>query len=321
MLQSMRYVFEVYKEKSFSKAAKNLDVSQPALSTAIKKIETEAGITLFDRSSSPLKLTEAGKVYIDAVSQVMSIQNNLKCQLNDIASLKTGEIKIGGSTFFSTFILPHAISKFSMDHPGIHIDLIESPAATLKERLMDESIDLIMDSCEFDDKTFTTYQVLKENLLLAVPKSFDVNNGLEEFQITSKDIKQKKHLSDDFPAVDLSRFANEEFLLLRKGNDTGERAIMMCNEAGFMPKVHMYLDQIMTSYNIACMDMGIAFVTDKIITYGYPRTEVVFYKLGGKLSKRNIVFAHKKNRYMTQALNEFISFSKDSIYNNFHKKS
>ena len=42
MLQSMKYVYEVYKEKSFSKAAKNLDVSQPALSTAIKKIETEA---------------------------------------------------------------------------------------------------------------------------------------------------------------------------------------------------------------------------------------------------------------------------------------
>ena len=62
-----------------------------------------------------------------------------------------------------------------------------------------------------------------------------------------------------------------------------------------VPKVHMYLDQIMTSYNIACMEMGAAFVTDKIITYGYPRTEVVFYKLGGPVSKRKIVFAHKKN--------------------------
>ena len=88
MLQSMKYVYEVYKEKSFSKAAKNLDVSQPALSTAIKKIETEAGITLFDRSSSPLKLTEAGQAYIDAVKEVMSIQNNLKCQLSDICYFK-----------------------------------------------------------------------------------------------------------------------------------------------------------------------------------------------------------------------------------------
>ena len=320
MLQSMKYVYEVYKEKSFSKAAKNLDVSQPALSTAIKKIETEAGITLFDRSSSPLKLTEAGQAYIDAVKEVMSIQNNLKCQLSDIASLKTGEIKIGGSTFFSTFILPHAISKFSLEHPGIKIDLIEAPSASLKGMLMNETLDIIMDSCEFDDKLYTTYQVLKENLLLAVPKDFAVNIGLEEYQLTSKDIKAKKHLSDDFPAVDLSRFKDEEFLMLRKGNDTGERAFSMCREAGFVPKVHMYLDQIMTSYNIACMEMGAAFVTDKIITYGYPRTEVVFYKLGGPLSKRKIVFAHKKNRYLTQVMTEFISFSQDTIYK-FNKQN
>lgn len=320
MLQSMKYVYEVYKEKSFSKAAKNLGVSQPALSTAIKKIELEAGITLFDRSSSPLKLTEAGQAYIDAVMQVMSIQNNLKCQLSDIASLKTGSLKIGGSTFFSTFILPHAISKFSMEHPGVKIDLIEAPSADLKGKLMDETLDIIMDSCEFDSRFYTTYQVLKENLLLAVPKTFEVNNGLEEFQLTSKDIKQKKHRSEDFPCVDLSRFRNEEFLILRKGNDTGERTFAMCADAGFMPKVHMYLDQIMTSYNIACMGMGAAFVTDKIITYGYPRTEVVFYKLGGHLSKRNIVFAHKKNRYLTQVMSEFISFSKGTIYK-FNKEN
>jgi len=320
MLQAMKYVYEVYKEKSFSKAAKNLDVSQPALSTAIKKIETEAGITLFDRSSSPLKLTEAGQAYIDAVKEVMSIQNNLKCQLSDIASLKTGEIKIGGSTFFSTFILPHAISKFSMEHPGIKIDLIEAPSVSLKGQLLNETLDIIMDSCEFDDKLYTTYQVLKENLLLAVPKSFAVNNGLEEYQLSSKDIKAKKHLSDDFPAVDLKKFKDEEFLMLRKGNDTGERAFAMCREAGFVPKVHMYLDQIMTSYNIACMEMGAAFVTDKIITYGYPRTEVVFYKLGGPISKRKIVFAHKKNRYLTQVMSEFISFSQDTIYK-FNKQN
>ncbi|MPN20334.1 hypothetical protein SDC9_167712 [bioreactor metagenome] len=94
----------------------------------------------------------------------------------------------------------------------------------------------------------------------------------------------------------------------------GERALSLCNEAGFNPRVIMYLDQLMTSYNVACMGMGIAFVTDKVIIYGYPRTEVVFYKISSPLSKRNIVFAHKKNRYVSQAMSEFISFSKDVIY-------
>lgn len=61
MFSGMNYVYEVYKEQSFSKAAENLYISQPALSSMIKKIETKIGMPLFDRSTSPIQLTECGK--------------------------------------------------------------------------------------------------------------------------------------------------------------------------------------------------------------------------------------------------------------------
>lgn len=314
MLQYMRYVYEVYKEKNFSKAAANLGISQPALSTAIKKVEREAGAILFDRSVSPLLLTEAGKTFIQAVEEILSVQNDLQCKLNDMGNLKSGHLKIGGSNFFSSFILPHAISKFSKRHPGIQIDLIEAHSSQLNGDLLGENLDLVMDSFDFDENIYTVYPVLKENVLVAVPKDLTINTTLRSYQLSAKDIKQKKHLRDDFPAVSLNNFRSEAFIFLRKGNDMGERALSLCHEAGFNPRVIMYLDQLMTSYNVACMGMGIAFVTDKVIIYGYPRTEVVFYKINSPLSKRNIVFAHKKNRYVSQAMSEFISFSKDVIY-------
>lgn len=314
MLQYMRYVYEVYKEKNFSKAAANLGISQPALSTAIKKAERESGTILFDRSVSPLRLTEGGKTFIAAVEEILSVENDLQCKLNDMGNLKSGHLKIGGSNFFSSFILPHAISKFSKRHPGIQIDLIEAHSSQLNVDLLGENLDLVMDSFDFDKNIYTVYPVLKENVLIAVPKDLTINTALRKHQLSAKDIKQKKHLSDDFPAVDLDNFKSESFIFLRKGNDMGERALSLCHEAGFNPRVIMYLDQLMTSYNVACMGMGIAFVTDKVITYGYPRTEVIFYKVKSNLSKRNIVFAHKKNRYITQAMAEFISFSKDVIY-------
>ncbi|MGE4214959.1 MAG: LysR family transcriptional regulator [Anaerotignaceae bacterium] len=314
MLQYMKYVYVVYKEKSFSKAAANLGISQPALSTAIKKVEREAGAILFDRSVSPLLLTEAGKTFILAVEEILSVQNDLQCKLNDMGNLKSGHLKIGGSNFFSSFILPHAISKFSKRHPGIQIDLIEAHSSQLNVDLLGESLDLVMDSFDFDKNVYTVYPVLKENVLVAVPRDLTINTTLRNYQLTAKDIKQKKHLSEDFPAVNLDNFKSEAFIFLRKGNDMGERALSLCHESGFNPRVIMYLDQLMTSYNVACMGMGIAFVTDKVIIYGYPRTEVVFYKINSPLSKRNIVFAHKKNRYVSQAMSEFISFSKDVIY-------
>ena len=61
MFQGMRYVYEVYKEMSFSKAARNLYISQPSLSAAVKKAEQEAGFPIFYRSTSPLRLTEPGR--------------------------------------------------------------------------------------------------------------------------------------------------------------------------------------------------------------------------------------------------------------------
>ena len=61
-----KYIYEVYREKSFSKAAQNLYISQPSLSARVKKVEKEIGFPLFDRSTSPLQLTEVGEVYIKA---------------------------------------------------------------------------------------------------------------------------------------------------------------------------------------------------------------------------------------------------------------
>ena len=70
MFQTLKYVYEIYKEGSFSRAAKNLYISQPSLSATIKKLEQDIGVTIFDRSTTPVQLTDAGKVYIETTRQI-----------------------------------------------------------------------------------------------------------------------------------------------------------------------------------------------------------------------------------------------------------
>ena len=67
MFQGMHYVYQVYKEMNFSRAARNLYISQPSLSAAVKKVEAQIGYPIFDRSSSPIQLTELGKEYIRSI--------------------------------------------------------------------------------------------------------------------------------------------------------------------------------------------------------------------------------------------------------------
>ena len=95
MFRWKHYVLEVYKERSFSKAAQNLFISQPSLSARIKKIEEELGTTLFDRSSCPLQLTESGRIYIEAAQEIAQIEQNVENHINSLNTLKTGHISIG----------------------------------------------------------------------------------------------------------------------------------------------------------------------------------------------------------------------------------
>lgn len=92
MKQEMRYIYEVYQEKSFSQAAKNLFISQPALSSSIRKAERGIGFEIFDRNTLPIRLTEAGKLYIEAVEKIMAVERELECRLSEMASLNSGRV-------------------------------------------------------------------------------------------------------------------------------------------------------------------------------------------------------------------------------------
>jgi len=88
MFSGMNYVYEVYKEQSFSKAAENLYISQPALSSMIKKIETKIGMPLFDRSTSPIQLTECGKKYIKTAEKIMDLENEFAYYVGNLQELQ-----------------------------------------------------------------------------------------------------------------------------------------------------------------------------------------------------------------------------------------
>lgn len=76
MLDYKDYIYAIYQYKSFSKAAKMLHVSQPWLSTAVKKTEMELQLNLFDRSTSPVSLTEAGRYYIEQIKKINAIEED-----------------------------------------------------------------------------------------------------------------------------------------------------------------------------------------------------------------------------------------------------
>ena len=129
------YIYEVYKEKSFSQAAKNLYLSQPALSASVKKVEKELGITIFDRSTSPIVLTEEGKVYIESIEKMRAVEEEMNNKLLDMSELKSGKIRVSGENFVSSFVMPKIIMAFTKRYPGIEVELVESNSPDLRQLL------------------------------------------------------------------------------------------------------------------------------------------------------------------------------------------
>lgn len=315
MFKGMEYVYEVYKEKSFSKAAHNLYITQPSLSATIKKIEERLGTPIFDRSTVPVQLTPVGEEYIKSVEKIMDIEESFSNYINDINQLKTGRVVIGASNFFASFILPPVLNAFDRTYPAVEVVLKEADTTSLENQLQQGALDLVMDIGTFSSDLFTMRSLFKEQLILAAHKKFGKNKALSNLKLTVDDIIMNRHQAEDFPCVRLDFFKDEPFLMLRSGNDTRIRADRICEAQGFKPNASLKLDQQITAYNLACYGMGIAFISDTLVRHVKPDTNMVYYKLDAGLAKRDVCFCYKRNRYVTKAMEEFMRIAQEEYSN------
>ena len=313
MFRGMEYVYAVYKEKSFSKAAEKLFISQPSLSANVKREEQCVGYPIFDRSTKPLGLTEPGKKYIETVEKILTMQNEFSEYVDDLGNLKTGKLVLGGSSLYSSWVLPPLMGQFAKKYPQVKLELIEETTANLQKMLQNGEVDLVLDNCELDEDVFESKMFRKEYLLLAVPKHLGINKALQEFQVRTTDIRDLSFLEEEVQSIDLSCFSEETFILLKPENDTRIRAMELCQQYGFVPNIVFELDQQMTSYNITCSGMGISFISNTLISKVPESADVVYYKLEGRESCRNLYFYWKRKSYFSKAMKAFLDLTKASV--------
>lgn len=308
-----KYVYEVYKERSFTKAAQNLYISQPSLSARIKKIEEIIGEPLFDRSTTPLQLTEVGQVYIEAAEEITQIEQRVENYINDLAGLKTGNLAVGASTLFAAYVVPSLITQFNQKFPDVHIQLIEGNTAELEEMLGSNALDFVIDNYHYDSILYNKELYCEENILLAVPKHFAVNEELGMYQLSYKNIKNKNYLSRKYPAVPLGRFADLPFIMLTQGNDTRTRGDRLCRNVGFKPNIVLEFNQQSTAYMASSTQLGATFISDILVSQLPTFENLVYYKLNGEEAKRKVFFYYKTHKYKTRVMEEFIRMMHEQI--------
>ncbi|MBO6150888.1 MAG: LysR family transcriptional regulator [Clostridium sp.] len=306
MFDGKEYVYTVYEEKSFSKAAQKLYISQPALSTAIKKVEKKLGRPIFDRSTNPISLTPSGEIYIQAIEKLFALEQNTLHEMNNLSGLLAGKLSVGGTNFFASFILPGLLGEFSRKYPQIKISLTEGTTVQLEDKLLSEELDLMVDNSEFDAKIFQQFPYQEERILLAVPKGFSINEKMEEYVLNGEDIRNGKHLEKDFPELPLTLLEDTPFVMLKEENNIYKRGVRMCSMQNYVPNIILKPDSVVSAFNMACSGVGATFIPDglvKNLTYEVP---LCYYRMNEELALRHLYLYKKRNKYMSRTMEEFI---------------
>ncbi len=311
--QQIEYVLILAEERSFSKASQRLYVTQPSLSQFIKNLENELCTQLFDRSTSPIRITPAGEAYIEAARKIKVIEDELRQRLADLTELKAGALKIGTSPFRASCLLPKSIAEFHKMYPGVTIQILEQQMQDLEKAALEGSIDLYLGTGPFDDKLFYAEALAEEQLYLAVPLDSPLNKELEAYQVSNYDIKLDNVKLHRTPAVDFGRFKEEKFIMPQQGQKLNPITMDICSAYGFEPKVILYSERMETAYSWTLAGIGVTLLPDFLIRFGNYEKHPVYYKVNHPKASRHLCIAYRKNRYLSRVSIEYISLLKRLI--------
>lgn len=306
MFRYKHYVYEVYKERSFSRAAANLYISQPSLSARIIKIEEEIGMPIFDRSTSPIKLTEFGTHYISAIEEIMRIESGVENRVNDINTLHSGELSLGASNVFAAYVLPPIIAEFRRIFPDVKVKLVEGNTQTLEQMMAINDLDIVIDNNRYDEDLYDCENYAEEQILLAAPRCLSECKAARKYELSDSCIRRGEYPESECMPLPLSLFGTAPFIMLTQGNDTRIRGEKMCREAGFRPRIAIEVNQQATSYMIATSGMGCTFVSDTVVMRLPMQDSMAYYKLASPSARRSVCFYSKKHKRKTRAMLEFI---------------
>ncbi|MCU6685531.1 LysR family transcriptional regulator [Dorea acetigenes] len=168
-LQSMDYIITTANEKSITKAAERLNITQQTLSAHIASLEAELGCQLFVRHV-PLEITYAGKEFIKHAQIIQNQVRELKHTLNKFSDEEMGVLKLGITHTRGNIILPPIIMDFHQKHPGIDLNIVDGTNDILTQKLKTGEIDIcISDFADYHSK-LNQLELYQENVVFVIER-------------------------------------------------------------------------------------------------------------------------------------------------------
>lgn len=288
----LEYVMAISEEKSISKAAKKLYISQPSLSQYIIRLENSLGVELFDRRGKSLTLTFAGEKYLETAKNILNLNKQLKRELSDIGGSKKGRLTLGIPNEAGRYILPLILPEFHKQFPEIEIVVEEEVTVQLEEMLINGKIDIAILNLPIQHEKILYEPISVERIFIVAP---------QDHWICSK-IELENH------KLNFSCLQEEKFILLKQGQRMRLIAEEIFKRAQFKPNILLQIKNLDTAHRIATAGMGFTFVPENVIWLLNTNKYKNYFLIDDM--NFDLVIAYRHGEYLTKATREFITISK-----------
>jgi DNA-binding transcriptional LysR family regulator len=247
-LHQLEYFVAVAEEASFTRAASRVHVAQPGVSAQVRRLESELGQQLLDRSGRSVRLTEVGSAVLPFARAALDAVTNARLAVDDLAGLVRGQVTVGMVSGCALPVLAELLAGFHDRHPGVAIALVEDNSDRLVERLRDGRLDLALIGWAGETPAdIDTVVLADEELVAAVAPDHPLAGaGAGAGTITIRQLR-------DLPLVSLPR-------------GTGVRAALdaACAAAGFTPRIVFEASALPMVVELAGRGLGLAVVPASI---------------------------------------------------------
>ncbi|MDR1386159.1 MAG: LysR family transcriptional regulator [Propionibacteriaceae bacterium] len=289
-MRQLQYILRIAQEGSVTGAAASLHISQPSLSALLASVEKEMGAKLFDRSVTPLALTQAGEKYVTAAERIISVYSDLQHEIDDLNDPGAGFLNVGCGPQHSPFVIPTVLSPLMKRYPKARFNLVEDFKAALEERLLKGSLDVIICSELKPHPNILSHTLTNEEVVLLAWHDFESQTA-------------EPAAGRLFPVIDPRELIDRPFVLMKRGHNLRVLQDLVLERIGLAPHPMLETDSWQTCLRLAQTAMAFT-----ILPYSDPAP-------GGetvrKLSLpyplfRHTVVCRRKNSFSSVLLDDFI---------------
>src|SRR4051794_41046590 len=286
-VEELRWFAELAERPHMTATARDLHISQPALSRAIARMETTLGVPLFDRRGRVLALNHHGRRYLTHVRRALEELDAGAAAVADVADAEQGELRLWFLHTLGSWLVPALVGAYRAERPAVRFRLAQRGTAALLAPFDGGDAALVLMGPRPAGQRFAWQRLVTEPLLLAVPPS---------------------HRLAGRRSVRLDEIAGDPFIAMRPGHGPRPRDRRLCRAAGFEPRIAFEGDEVATLRGLVAAGLGVALVSPQRVAAEEVRTATPHLRVRDDGCERELGLVWDPHRPETPVVAAFRAF-------------